>query len=102
MDIAEHIAPEETEPLPWTEICARYPDQYVCLVDIHRAEPQHPEIKTARVIGHGLTHREAFEPARDLCLRYSVHAVRFTGVCTEPLIRPALVIDDETLEFLRS
>jgi len=34
--------------------------------------------------------------------KYPRHSVRFTGVCTEPLIRPSLVIDDETLEILRS
>jgi hypothetical protein len=38
----------------------------------------------------------------DLIAKYPRHAVRFTGVCTEPLIRPSLVIDDETLELLRS
>jgi hypothetical protein len=37
MDIAEQIASLETEPLPWAEICARYPDEYVCLVEIVHA-----------------------------------------------------------------
>jgi len=30
--------------------------------------------------------------------RYPRFAIRFTGICTEPLIRPSLVIDDETRE----
>lgn len=38
MDAAEQLPLEKTEPLPWVEICTRYPDQYVCLVDIERAE----------------------------------------------------------------
>ena len=102
MDAAEQVPLEKPERLPWVEICIRYPDQYVCLVDIDRAQLRSPEIKTARVVGYGPTRRAAFNAIRDLCAKYPRHAVRFTGVCTEPLIRPSLVIDDETLELLRS
>jgi hypothetical protein len=102
MDAAEQLLLENTEPLPWVEICIQYPDQYVCLVDIDRAELRSPEIKRARVVGYGPTRRAAFNVIRDLSAKYPRHAVRFTGVCTEPLIRPLLVIDDETLELLRS
>jgi hypothetical protein len=102
MDAAERLSLEETEPLAWVEICLRYPHQYVCLVDIDRAEPRSPEIKTARVVGYGPTRRAAFHSVRDLIAKYPLHAVRFTGVCTEPWIRPSLVIDEETLELLRS
>ena len=100
MDAAEQIASLETAPLPWAEICARYPDQYVCLVDIVHPPLRSPEIITARVVGHGVTHDAAFEPIRDLDERYPRFAIRYTGVCTEPLIRPSLVIDDETLDVL--
>jgi len=100
MDAAEQIASLETEPLAWAEICARYPDQYVCLVDIVRLALRSPEIITARVVGHGATHDAAFDPIRDLGEQYPRFAVRYTGTCTEPLIRPSLVIDDETLEIL--
>ena len=100
MDAAERLSPEETEPLPWGEICVRYPDQYVCLVDIVHPPLRSPEIISARVVGHGATHDAAFEPIRDLGQRYPRFAIRYTGVCTEPLIRPSLVIDDETLELL--
>lgn len=92
----------EPEPLTWTEICARYPDQFVCLVDRVSVERGSPEIRTARVVGHGLTRDAAFDPIRDLPGRYPRFAIRFTGTCTKPLIRPSLVIDDETLELLRS
>jgi len=102
MDAAKQVAPHETEPLPWAEICARYPDQYVCLVDVEAVEVGSPEIKTGRVVGCGPTRRAAFDPIRGLGAKYPRHSVRFTGVCTEPLIRPSLVIDDETLEILRS
>jgi hypothetical protein len=102
MDAAEQLPLEETEPLSWVEICIRYPDQYVCLVDIDWVELRSPEIKTAQVVGYGATRRAAFHAVRDVSAKYPRHAVRFTGVCTEPLIRPSLVIDDETLELLHS
>ena len=41
-------------------------------------------------------------PIRDLDVQYHRFAIRFTGICAEPLIRPSLVVDDETLELLRS
>jgi hypothetical protein len=102
MNAARQLVPVATEPLSWVQICARYPDQFVCLVEIVRVELRSPEIKTARVVGHGPTHDAAFEPICDLNERYPRCAVRFTGTCTEPLIRPSLVIDDETLELLRA
>lgn len=102
MVVAKQPAPEESAPLSWTEICARYPDQFVCLVDIVDIELGSPEIETARVVGRGATHEAAFEPIRDHLAKYRVFEVRFTGVWTGPLIRPALVIDDEILEFLNS
>lgn len=101
MDAATRLAPDATEPLSWAEICARYPDQFVCLVDIVHPTLRSPEITSARVVGHGATDDEAFEPIRDLDRRYPRFSVRFTGVCSEPLIRPALVIDDETYEPVR-
>ena len=102
MNAAEQLVPVATESLPWTEICARYPDQFVCLVEIRRVERRSPEIRAARVVGHGPTHDAAFEPIRDHDVQYPRFAIRFTGICSEPLIRPSLVIDDETLELLRS
>lgn len=100
MNAAEQLTPEETEALPWAEICKRYADQYVCLIDVVRAEPRSPEIISARVVGRGATQDAAFEPIRELGEHYPRFAIRYTGVCPEPLIRPSLVIDDETLAIL--
>jgi hypothetical protein len=100
MDAATRLAPDESNPLSWAEICSRHPDQFVCLVDVVRPPLSSPEIVTARVVGHGATHDAAFEPIRDLGQRYPRFAIRYTGVCTEPLIRPSVVIDDETLDLL--
>jgi hypothetical protein len=101
MDAAIRLEPFVTEPLSWDEICRRYPDQYVCLVERETVAPGSPEITTARVVGHGPAHEAAFDHARDLLARYPRFAVRFTGVCEPSLVRPTLVIDDEALEILR-
>lgn len=95
MNAAAQIAPDKTEPLSWAEIRARYPDQYVCLVDIVNVEPGCPVIVTARVVGHGSTHDAAFEPIRDLPKEFPRCTVRFTGVSRTPLIRPWLILDDD-------
>ncbi len=100
MDAAKQLAPDETEPLTWAEIARRYPDQYVCLVDIVHPRRGDPDIVSARVVGNGATHDAAFRPIRDLGERYPRFSIRYTGICTEPLIRPSLVIDDETLKIL--
>ena len=100
MDAALQPAHEETERMPWAEICARYPDQYVCVVDCEMVERGIPEIKTARVVGHGPTHDAAFEPMRNLGALYRGCAVRYIGSCTEQLTRPYLVLDDDALAIL--
>lgn len=100
MDAAHQIESAEAGPLSWADICARYPDQYVCLVDVVRPGRLHPTILSALVVGHGATHDAAFEPIRDLDERYPRFEIRYTGVCTEPLIRPSLVLDDDALELL--
>ena len=102
MNAATQIVPDDTEPLSWGEICARYPDQFVCLVNVVDAELRSPEIVAARVVGHGSTHDAAFEPIRDLPDQFPRCTIRFTGLCREPLIRPCLALDDEDLESLRS
>jgi len=65
MDAAEQLVSVGTAPLGWAEICARYPDQFVCLVDVVPVELRSPEILTARIVGHGPTRRAAFDPIRN-------------------------------------
>lgn len=95
MTAAAQIAPDETDLLPWVEICARFPDQFVCLVDIVGVEPGSPVIATARVVGHGSTSDAAFEPIRELPEQFPLCTVRFTGISRTPLIRPWLILDDD-------
>jgi hypothetical protein len=42
MSAAEILVPEISEPLTWTEICERYPDEWVCLVEMDRLDPFAP------------------------------------------------------------
>lgn len=98
MAVAEH--PAVPDRLTWDEICSRYADQFVCVVDIVRDAPGSPVIASARVVGHGATRDAAFEPMRSLSTPYPRHAVRYTGECTEPFLRPSLVLDEETLAIL--
>jgi len=94
MDAAEQIVPtvEPSEPLPWANICARYPDQFVCLVDVVKVVPHSPSIATGRVAGYGPTRRDASAIIRG-DLRYSAWTVVYTGRPTKPLRRPPVYFD---------
>src|SRR3954463_1774781 len=70
MHATKPIAPTISEPLTWAAICERYPDQWVCLVEIDRIHPRGFEFRTARVIGHGHTRRAPLEQARAWWDRY--------------------------------
>jgi hypothetical protein len=50
MDAAQQIAPLETERLLWAEICSRYPDEYVCIVDADKGTDG--AIRSGRVSDH--------------------------------------------------
>jgi hypothetical protein len=98
---AEQLVQSKSEQLTWREICARHPDQFVCLVDVVPVEPRSPEIRTARIVGYGPTRRTAFDPIRN-ARKYPRWSVVFTGECTKLLRRPTLIVDDEALKSLCS
>jgi hypothetical protein len=97
---AEVLAPEISELLTWDEICSRYPDEWVCLVDMECDHPDTPEIRKARVIGHGKTRRAPVDQAMHWRDQYEEIGYFFTGrITSRPLfrVRPRVVIlDDET------
>ena len=102
MSAAEKTAPTITEPLAWAEICDRYPDQRVCLVEMDRIHPNGFEFRTARVVGHGRTRREAFEQARSWQDIYQEIGHYFTGKINPPFPRyPRIVMTDEIRELVR-
>ena len=100
-EAAEVVAAEISEPLTWAEICARYPDEWVCLVDIDFVHPNGPEIRTARVIGHGKTRGAPVEQARPWRDHYDVIGHFYTGRTIVRQPRPVIFLDEETRDLLR-
>ena len=101
MNAALDVAATISEPMTWAEICARYPDQRVCLVEIDRTQKHGFEFRTARVVGHGATAHEALDCARPWRDRYEQIGHYFTGKITPPLPpSPRLDMTDEIQELL--
>jgi len=102
MIAAIEVAAEISEPMSWAEICSRYPDQRVCLVEIDREQPHDFAFRTARVVGFGKTPRDALDRARPWRARYAQIGHYFTGRITSPVPHlPRLVMTDEIRELLR-
>lgn len=85
----------------WDEICAMYPDQYVCLVDVEEGKlGDGHHVRSAHVVGH----RPTFHAANALTAvhgaLYPLTSVAYTGMCPYFLHRPHVVLDDATLEIL--
>jgi hypothetical protein len=98
MQPTEKLTPPVTEPLTWAEICERYPDQRLCLVEVEFVHPDGSAIRTARVIGHGKTLDEAIDQAQ--AIPWHEHYQEVTLESTRRMVaqplRPQLVLDDET------
>jgi len=72
--------PMLSEPMSWREICTRYPNEWVVLVDVDWVgEEDDGDFRSARVAGHGKTRREPLVQARPLWSRYGEIAHFFTG-----------------------
>jgi hypothetical protein len=89
-----------SEPLTWAEICARYPDEWVCLVEMDRLHPYGFEFRSARVIGHGKT-RRPLRAGRPWRARYQVIGHYFTGRVPVRPPRPSFILDDQTRDGIR-
>jgi hypothetical protein len=100
MDTAEQLTPSISEPLTWAQIRERYPDEWVCLVEMDRIHPHGFDFRTARVVGHGKTRREPFEQAAAFEDKYAVIGHYFTGRIAYRGPRPTLVLDDETRDAI--
>jgi hypothetical protein len=83
----EHTTTEPvlSEPLTWQEICARYPDEWVALVEIDWVDEDDLDFRSARVAGHGKTRREPLDQARPLREHYDEIGHFFTGPIRVPL-----------------
>jgi len=101
MSAAEKLAPAISEPLTWAEICARYPDEWVCLVEIEHEVPNGVAIRSARVVGHGKTRRAPFDQVDAGWEQYKLIGHYFTGRITTSSPRPQVILDDAARDLFR-
>jgi hypothetical protein len=85
----ELAAANVSEALTWAQICERYPDEWVVLVEVDWVEKDEDtltfEFHSARVASHGPTRRAPLVQARPLRARYSEMGHYFTGQVRAPM-----------------
>jgi hypothetical protein len=84
MTEASSAGPTVSDPLTWEEIRARYPDEWVVLVEVDWVNDTDLDFRSARVAGHGKTRKEPLVQARPLQSRYPAMAHLFTGPIRAP------------------
>lgn len=67
-----------TELMTWKQICQRFPDQWVALVDMDW-NGEIGEFTVARVAGHGTSRRAPFDQMRAAGLAYETVGHFYTG-----------------------
>ena len=67
-----------SEPMTWSEICERFPDQWIALVALDWADDHDEPFRTALVAGCG-SRREALAQARPLLKLFAQIGPYFTG-----------------------
>jgi len=72
------------ERLTWEQICERYPETWVLLVDHERLPHEVAGFKTARVLAVGSSRAEAKERARQQLESYDRWGCHFTGPIRGP------------------
>lgn len=78
-----------SDPASWDEICRRFPDQWIVLVELDWTDDRGDEIRTAFVAGHG-TKREALASARPLLAVFDKLGCFHTGASRVPALPPIL------------
>ena len=92
MDAAKPLMPADA--LSWAEICARYPNEWVCLVDMLEAAGS---IRFARVIGHDRSIKLALDQ-----IGTSNPDATVVHTWGRPLRTPRIEIVDESRELVRA
>lgn len=80
------LEPTISEPMTWKQICERYPDEWVALVEVDWLNDTDFDFRSARVAGHGKTRREPLVQARPLRDRFPSMGHFFTGQIRAPLM----------------
>jgi hypothetical protein len=78
------IDPIVSEPMSWKEICERYPDEWVALVEIDWVNDTDFDFRSARVASHGKRRKEPMVQAEPLWARYDEIGHYFTGRARAP------------------
>jgi hypothetical protein len=79
------VPPDLSPPLSWVEICERYPDEWVVLVEIDWVNDTDFDFRSARVAGHGKSRKDPLIQARPLHSLYPSMGHFFTGTPRAPL-----------------
>ena len=76
-----------SEPMTWSEICERFPDQWIALVALDWVDDREEPFHTALVAGYG-SRNEALKQAKPLLKLFEKIGPFFTG--DPPVAVPAL------------
>jgi len=71
--------PVISEPMTWKEICERYPDEWIALVEIDWVNDTDFDFRSARIASHGKGRKEPMTQAEPLWGRYDEIGHYFTG-----------------------
>lgn len=74
-----------SEPLSWNEICERFPEEWVAVVDIEWVNDRDFDFRSARVAGHGKKRREPMQQAASLWSSYPEIGHFYTGRVRAPM-----------------
>ena len=83
-----------SEPMTWSEICERFPDQWIALVALDWADEYDEPFRTALVAGHG-SRRKALQQAKPLLKLFDQIGPFFTGGTPQavPALPPIVYVD---------
>jgi hypothetical protein len=86
--------PTVSEPMTWSEICERFPEQWIALVALDWVDDRDKPFRTALVAGHG-SHRDALAQARPLLRLFDQMGPFFTGAppLAVPTLPPIVYVD---------
>jgi hypothetical protein len=87
MSEAIHVSNSASERLTWKEICERYPDEWVVLVETDWVNDTDFEFGTAEVLGHFKSRKEASPRIKAAFDRYEEVGSYWTGQIRGPIPR---------------
>jgi hypothetical protein len=84
MQAQEVVLPGEVAST-WEDVCRRYPDQWVVLVETDWIDSSKLDFRSTRVVGHGAHRTDVLALARPLTARCQGFGCFFTGRIRAPL-----------------